>query len=66
MRPNAMARRTFSALGRAGLLAGGLLSITAGPVSAQLVGPLRYVWGYVLTPNPPLTSRPTTMQLFGE
>lgn len=65
MRPNAITRPMFSTLALAGLLAGAVLAIAAAPASAQLVGPLRYVWGYVLTPNPPLASGPTTMQLFG-
>lgn len=65
MRPNVMARRRFPALAGAGLLVAGWLSVAAAPASAQLEGSLRYVVGYALTPNPPLNSRPTTMQLFG-
>ena len=65
MRPNAMARRMFSAPALAGLMAGAVLAIAAAPASAQLVGAPPYVWGYVLTPNPPLAGQPTLLQLFG-
>lgn len=65
MRPNAMARRTFTTLALAGLLAATCLATATAPASAQLVGMPPFVWGDVLTPNPPLTSGPTTLQLFG-
>src|SRR5689334_15891576 len=42
-------------------LAGG-----ATTASAQLVGEFRYLMGYVLSPNPPLASGPTTLTLFGD
>ena len=62
MRWNGMAR---AVVGAVALLACAGLAMTAAPAAAQRYGDLRYMRGYDLLPNPPVTGRPTTLVLYG-
>jgi len=61
MRSNWMVRSAVCAT----LFACAGLAIMAAPAAAQLTGNLRFTRGYDLVPNPPLTTHPTTLVLYG-
>jgi FlgD Ig-like domain len=61
MRSNWMVRSAVCAA----LFACAGLAIMAAPAAAQLTGNLRFTRGYDLVPNPPLTTHPTTLVLYG-
>ncbi len=48
-----------------GVLVGVASTAVVTPAAAQLSGPLRYVWGFTLVPNQPLSNAPTTLILYG-
>src|SRR5262245_15829544 len=51
--------------GAAMLLAWAAFAAAAAPAAAQVSGNLRYLRGYDLVPNPPLTGRATRLVLYG-